>query len=745
MEPKDDNVFFSSDQPISSQEEDLLNRGELGKALAEQIAHWGGKECIVIGLCGPWGCGKTSLLNLTCSALPDATAGRPYIVRFNPWLCSSQQQLIGSLFTELADALPSGINKDGRAPVDTLLRYGSMLANAAPAFAAVAAAGGVDPTVVASISTGSKALTGIKNLWNGIFGKGKKPDIEALGTMKRNLHDSFEELDRQILVVIDDIDRLQPDEVRLIFRLIKANLDLPRIVFLLAFQRDTIEEMLSSKNFDGAEYLRKIVQIWYDVPNVSSERLGGMLFKRLDSVLGQELLQSRFFHLDRFHRIFGNGLSPYLKNLRDVNLYLNAVKFHLGYWQRGGSLEVNIVDLLAIEALRVFENQVFCEIRKSRDALIRSRDEFLPVDKGDIAENLRSLFDRASNKEAAQIVVQSLFPNSKWATEELADFVDFGLTYSPRWRDDYYIAHPRNFERYFSLSIPDTDISRTAVLDVLNKAVDAATLEVAISDLDARNLLDAFLARAIAELASVPSECHGTLVAALLNAGDCVASEGVRAQPRFSWQLAYRARDIIDEILEMTDTQLNRVRLMEQALANTQGLWLSIILVGREEVRHEDPAKHGEPFTSSDDLSRLKTACVRRIEALSKTDRFGEIEFLEQVLHRWSAWGSAEKAKLWAIGAIEDVNMLLAIPVGFLHSVDSSRGGIHTIHYYMRLEDIEKYFKPDELMARLGKIDPDTVTPHQRTAISTFQKALTLRGRRDGSYRRWIENGGDSN
>jgi predicted KAP-like P-loop ATPase len=48
-------------------------------------------------------------------------------------------------------------------------------------------------------------------------------------------------LDAQIVVVIDDIDRLGDDEVLLVLRLIKANADFPNLTYLLLFQRDIVE------------------------------------------------------------------------------------------------------------------------------------------------------------------------------------------------------------------------------------------------------------------------------------------------------------------------------------------------------------------------------------------------------------------------------------------------------------------------------------------------------------------------
>lgn len=47
---------------------------------------------------GEWGSGKTSLLNMTEAYLKDS---KIIIIKFNPWLYSSYNQLVGQFFDEL--------------------------------------------------------------------------------------------------------------------------------------------------------------------------------------------------------------------------------------------------------------------------------------------------------------------------------------------------------------------------------------------------------------------------------------------------------------------------------------------------------------------------------------------------------------------------------------------------------------------------------------------------------------------
>ena len=54
---------------------------------------------------------------------------------------------------------------------------------------------------------------------------------------------------------MDDLDRLTTSQLRMVFQLIKANLEFPNVVFLLLFQRDLVEDKLNDGAQLGRDYL----------------------------------------------------------------------------------------------------------------------------------------------------------------------------------------------------------------------------------------------------------------------------------------------------------------------------------------------------------------------------------------------------------------------------------------------------------------------------------------------------------
>ena len=92
----------------------------------------------------------------------------------------------------------------------------------------------------------------------------------SLEGRKREVEDSLQELNRSIIVVIDDIDRLQPEEARIVFQLTKAIANFKRVSYLLAYELEPIKKVLSyNGTYDGGRYLEKIVQVKFQLPPIT--------------------------------------------------------------------------------------------------------------------------------------------------------------------------------------------------------------------------------------------------------------------------------------------------------------------------------------------------------------------------------------------------------------------------------------------------------------------------------------------
>jgi KAP-like P-loop domain-containing protein len=110
-------------------------------------------------------------------------------------------------------------------------------------------------------------------------------DNRPLEFARTKLEKRPKKLKRNLLVVIDDVDRLEPEQIRTVIRHLKANASLPGVIYLLLYQRKTVEGAFdASSSGGGASYMEKIVQVPFDVPTVEGGRVGTIVLNELNRI-----------------------------------------------------------------------------------------------------------------------------------------------------------------------------------------------------------------------------------------------------------------------------------------------------------------------------------------------------------------------------------------------------------------------------------------------------------------------------
>ena len=71
---------------------------------------------------------------------------------------------------------------------------------------------------------------------------------KGLPELKQELDKLLPDLVRRVVVFVDDIDRLERDVLRLLFRMIRLNADFPNVTYVLAFDRLVVERNLDEVN-----------------------------------------------------------------------------------------------------------------------------------------------------------------------------------------------------------------------------------------------------------------------------------------------------------------------------------------------------------------------------------------------------------------------------------------------------------------------------------------------------------------
>lgn len=284
---------LSADRPIESESQDLLGRRQFAWALANSIAGWKGRDSLVIALNGAWGCGKTSIKNVSCQLLREVESS-PIVAEFNPWNWAGQNRIFEAFFGELAAAIGKDAGEKGREAATRLnrlgayLRFGGSAAKAVGGLASVLAAG-FSGAIGNGVAKALREAAEITEYGAKVANSDDPGDGNDVGAIKAQVAESLGKLPAPVLVVIDDIDRLSSEEVRIVFQLIKSNADLPNVVYLLLFERARVEKCL--EEVGGPGFLDKIVQVRIDVPDPSRSQLGSILEEAINqNLLGDSVI-----------------------------------------------------------------------------------------------------------------------------------------------------------------------------------------------------------------------------------------------------------------------------------------------------------------------------------------------------------------------------------------------------------------------------------------------------------------------
>ena len=257
--------------------------------------------------------------------------------------------------------------------------------------------------------------------------------------------------DSHILIVIDDIDRLRPEEVTQIFQLVKAVADFPNTIYLLSFDRKVVSSALNSvQGGSGQEYLEKIIQVSLDIPPPDRGDIHSLLRSQLDTVLGA--IPSRW-DSTTWGNLYMDGISKVIRTTRDIVRYVNILALTYPVVRD----EINPVDFLGVECLRIFAPELYSFVVANPVILTGEADErsetMQAVASGMTyaeAKDVRS-FRKAQyttfqeqvpvqRREGIHGIMARLFP--RWAATFQSKDV-YGVI--EQWRRDRRICHPDFF------------------------------------------------------------------------------------------------------------------------------------------------------------------------------------------------------------------------------------------------------------------------------------------------------------
>jgi predicted KAP-like P-loop ATPase len=424
------NSFFN-DEPLKGNKPDKLGYKIYAEQIGDKILSSYFNTSFAIGVNGAWGAGKTSFLNL----IKEKIDGADDIISidFKPWNSYNPNAIIKDFF----ESFQEKISPDDSSLAKLLSEYSNKL-------------------VALNENVVTKSLQSTMQSFSSV-------------TTANKLHEEINELlsysNKRLVIYIDDLDRLDVEEVIEVMRLIRNTANFRNTFFVVAYDRNYLVSALKKFNsYKSENFLEKIFQTEITLPAFDKQILREELFLKLKKKLRTELHEE----LERsiMGGVYGSKqnlkiLEDFLLNLRDVTRLANALILNLDKL-RG---EVIFNDFLQIELLHLKHPFVY-------KLLYENKSDFLSLNEHDhyVLKKRNKKEDEIKYElEYELLQKKEILGLTKKKIDLIIELLNalFSRYYRVRKNKHLSIVHPRKFKRYFSYSISSNVLSEK----VFNKSL----------------------------------------------------------------------------------------------------------------------------------------------------------------------------------------------------------------------------------------------------------------------------------
>ena len=673
-----------TDYPVKTKDSDRLNRASMAKHIARLVNDFESKESFVVGIEGEWGSGKSSFINFI---IEEINKEKAEVVFFNPWNFSSQDQLIEDFF----DSLLSAVEKvDPKTSLkDRIKKYKRKLKNV-----------DFNPSAY------------------GISIFNAKIDLTSLNSLRSDLENDLEKLSKKIMIVIDDLDRLDTAETLSIFKLVKITANFPNCIFFLAYDRGrVIKRIDEATNKAGDDYLKKIIQTTFRLPTINRKQLSQMVFEHINISLADLFGDIKLNDDDqkRWDLIAYHGFTDLFQNIRDLKRYASSLELNFNII---GKHEVNVVDFLVLEAIRSLAPDFYDEIPKNRWLFTK---KFYGLsytqDKDKRPDAYKEITERTlgnnPQKEKILSIVKELFPQ--------IDFHgNYGNDWEEIWTGEKRVCSDSKFEIYFHLSVPSDEISEEefeGMMEQVNKQELIESISV-FTKLNSESKLRNFLKK-IHDRFNKDYENHSKF---FMNVNDGLFSifgySGMAEYDPLDFDgITRQLYRLVWRISEKISGEEEKYTFLKSTLLKNKLLYQRVDL-----LRVLKREKTGQ----ADHLRDIKIALEKSVQdilpELQKTideDTLKNEVWANHILWAYKEWGKEEEIKKYVKKLVENEEDIFIVLNWLKTKVNSSNRGVY---YSINKETITGFVDISIVDDTFNKLDREKLLDNQKELYDLYKK-----------------------
>lgn len=191
-----------------------------------------------IGVVGEWGSGKSSVIELSKKKIQKNEFKGKFIIidDFDPWPIKSQDSLILAMYNTIIENLGKNIGYFKRKKVQNALI-----------------------SITTNIPYIGKGI--------GSFFENRIDDYTEYKEIKADLEEKLEKFDKRLIFIIDNLDRMNSENVLFLLTLIGTLFKLPNITYIVAYDKDRINTIFDSDKIDS-KYIEKLVNKEIAIPKI---------------------------------------------------------------------------------------------------------------------------------------------------------------------------------------------------------------------------------------------------------------------------------------------------------------------------------------------------------------------------------------------------------------------------------------------------------------------------------------------
>lgn len=335
--------FLVGDDPLSTTDDDLVDFSATVGRLSDILLGDKHPKSISIGLIGPWGNGKSSVIQMTKSKI-DASEqfekNQIISIHFLPYLNHNENEIINEFFTLLSNALSPFNGRLSNQIVDYSQKLTDLYQN--------------------------KSLSNF--LENHITNFAQSSACE----LYENINKMLVETDKKIIVFIDDLDRLNQKEILQTLKLIRNTANFTNTFFVLAMDKQYVVKRLTEKgNILDTKFVDKFFQLEIYLPEINSSVLKQSFIKEMLRPFKPAPADLEF----RLKAALADQyllFEDYVKNFRDVKRVANQIKYDLSLFQEDFAY-LNLKDFINFTFFKLKFPDILKQLNDSRGDFL-SRD-----------------------------------------------------------------------------------------------------------------------------------------------------------------------------------------------------------------------------------------------------------------------------------------------------------------------------------------------------------------------------------